>query len=163
MHVHTYVSPLQRPLTAEENVIRETNLAILNGEEWALQAAAHDMAAFVTDEVVLVPIPSSKGKTDINLKLAQAISDVAHCEVMDILVSNARESQRLRRKSGKRGLGKEDIQTMLKHPYTGTKHVVLIDNVRATGATIDSALAVLSAASYLVYAQAEEILEAAMR
>lgn len=116
------------------------------------------MASHVSAHAVLVPIPSSKGYATDNLKLVQAIAKITGCEVLDVLVSNPREKQHLRRRDGFKGHALEDIQTKLKHPVTTIKEIVLIDNVRISGNTINSAMEVLPEASYLVYAQGREIL-----
>jgi len=158
MYLHKYISPLQKPLTKEENIIRETSISLSKDEDWAVKIVSKEMASFVSKNSVLVPIPSSKGIAINNLKLVKAISAITHCEINDILISNPRESQKLRRRSGVKGYKVEDIKTSLKHPLPYNKEIIMIDNIRVTGATIDSAFKVLPNASYLVYAQGDEIL-----
>lgn len=156
-HVHNYVSPRLRPLNEEENRIRDISHALAKGEDWAIQIAAKEMAGFVPPNSVLVPVPSSKGTTTPNLKLCQAICNLAGCEILDSLTSVPRESQKERRKRGLPGHAEDQIETQMIKPCDTDKHIVLIDNVRTSGATINSVLRVLPCASYLVYAQAQEL------
>ena len=158
VHIHNYVSPRQRPLTQEEAYIRDVAHALAKGEDWAIEVAAKEMSEFVPSNSILVPIPSSQGNTSNNLKLAQAISNISNCEVLDSITSLPRDSQKSRRHVGIPGHSEKEIETQLTKPCDTNKNFILIDNVRTTGATINSALRVLPCASYLVYAQAQEVL-----
>ena len=155
--IHQYYSPRQKQLNPQEEHIRNIAQGLAKGDIQAIQEAAKDMAKYVPSNTVLVPIPSSQGNTSNNLKLAQEIAKITNCKVMDILTSQPRDSQKSRRRQGIPGHKTEDIKTDLTN-MCDTNNIILIDNVRTTGATIDSAKQKLPCASYLVYAQAEEIL-----
>jgi len=155
--VHNYYSPRQKNLTPQEEHIRNIAIGLSKGDPQAINEAAQDMAKLVPLNSTLVPIPNSQGDTSSNLKLAQEIAKLTNSKVIDVLASNPRDSQKERRRQGIPGLQTEDIQTTLKNTCE-TDNVILIDNVRTTGATINSAMKLLPCATYLVYAQAEEIL-----
>lgn len=156
-YIHKYFSPRQKTLTPQEEHIRNIAIGLSKGDLMAISEAAKDMANEIPPNSTLVPIPSSQGNTQSNLKLAQEIAKLTQSKVIDILSSNPRDSQKERRRQGIPGHKTEDIQTSLTN-ICDSNNIILIDNVRTTGATINSAIQQLPCANYLVYAQAEEIL-----
>ena len=158
--VENYVSPRQRELTPSEIEIREVAYQLKTSNQQAIEAAAAVMAAHVTSESILVPIPDSGGSTEANINLCAAISKLTGAMVSDSLYrARAVESSSRRRQQGKPGIKAEDHNMRSRHEFAATQKVLFIDNVLTTGATADAArLATNGVGGLLAYAKAEEVL-----
>ena len=117
--------------------------AIKNGDEYAIQRAAAEMAEMVPDNAVLIPMPNHHGRVDADtdtMVLAQAISEITGRPVIKALEGVERES----RKADK---AKPKSQQM-KAADLGFRQVMeiqegtvpyIVDNVVASGLTAQAA------------------------
>lgn len=133
---------------------RETAYSLKAGDPVAVRAAAARMAAAVSPDDVLVPVPSSKGSRDDTLTLAEAIANVVGCRVADVLRRREPvESLHSLRHAGRWVEGDHDIYAVGKLPPHGD--VWLIDNVVTSGGTLAACRNALGGAGAgLVYADA---------
>lgn len=165
-----YTSPRRRPLTEEEREVRRLAYALKVPTDEALTAAAKALAPLLDaaeapeTRLVLMPIPNSVGSIDANRQLANAIA----AEVrrlypgrrVAVRVTIGRmhpvASSCQRRRQGKRGLRAEDhAMIRIAGPLTATGTAFyFVDNVMATGATIDAARQALGFGDALVWAHA---------
>lgn len=125
-----------------------------SGDATAVRYAAAAMAPLLPPGATLVPVPSSRGDTSANRRLAEAIARLAHARVDDGLGREPGESQYARRKRGVSPLAASEQRV----EWTGGRlrdPVVLIDNVVTSGATATSAeRAIGRTAAILVWADA---------
>ncbi len=91
--------------------------------------------------IVLVPIPSSKGDTTLNLHLAEALAARIGATVVDALHGPERQSSRDRKKAGLPGLRAQQMPMTLRaqRQVDLAGSVYLIDNVLDTGETLRAA------------------------
>ena len=126
---------------------------IKEGDAKAIATAAEDMARFVKDGDILVPIPSRSGKATTSLELAKAISKQSgKGTVVDALAGAERESIYEAKKAGKALPKPADLGIRLVGEIPEGR-VLLIDNVLATGTTMEAALNAIPEANVLVYAK----------
>jgi hypothetical protein len=166
--VHRYWSPRQKTLTADEVRVRDIAYRLADGDPAAARLAAKDMAPLVRPGDILVPVPSSRGQTAANRALAEAIQEQAQksgveVQVADLLVGIGYESQRERAVRGARRASADEIvqSLFLRDQAVDTPgELVLVDNVRTTGATIEAArMALPRPARSLVWAKAETFVD----
>ena len=152
---HVYVSPRWRELTPDEVHIRDVAYSIKNGSSAMIKEAARDMAKFVDPKNILVPIPSSKGSLDANFALANEISRLTGAVVVDALgIKTPRESNRELSLAGKERLPPKKLGFNLRGSIRADR-VLFIDNVSASGSTIQAACNLLNGGNGLVYAKVE--------
>ena len=142
MYCHDYYS---------EPGVREIAHAMKNGDSMAIHKAAKDMAKFVNEEDILVPIPSRNGRATTTLLLAKAIAKISGSKVANILSGNDRQALYDLKKEG--GKVNDDFFGYRTKRNPKKSNVVLIDNVYATGATANAASNSFNNARVLVYAK----------
>lgn len=160
-----YVSPRERKLTTDEAARRDIAIKLRDADPAAVEQAAKAMAPLVGADAVLVPVPDSQGSTGANRALASAIAALTgDSTVSDVLGRAAPvESSAERRRRGLRGLSETEHGIVAKGDIPAGR-LVLIDNVRTTGATTRAAQAALGRpADVVTYAQAREVTAAAPR
>jgi len=91
--------------------------------------------------VVLVPVPSSKGDTTANRRLAEAVAARIGATVVDALHGPERQSSRDRKKAGLSGLRAQQMPMTLRaqRQVDLAGSVYLVDNVLDTGETLRAA------------------------
>lgn len=154
----TYVSPRRRPLNEEEQETRRIAYALKNPEAHReMKIAAQEMAALLPPNLpglTLVPLPASSGCKKANLALSRAIS-AAYGKQARVVEAIERivpvESSCLRRRRGLPGLRAADHQFKRVLGWL-TMPVYLVDNVSATGATIEAATWAIGGGCGLVWA-----------
>lgn len=158
-----YISPRERVLTPEENKIRDISYALKTPSGWAIEAAAEAMAKMIehNEEITLIPMPSSKGDTSSNLKLAISIVlKMGKGKISNILGRKEPvESSSKRRVKGQKGL-KPQQHGLVRHRDAPTLRgaIILIDNTVTTGSTFDAAVLLIPEAVGLAYSKASEVL-----
>lgn len=153
---HTYYSPRWKELSPEEVHVREVAYSIKNADSPYMKEAAKDMAKLVQPNSILVPLPTSKGDTSANKKLANEIAALSGSKVVDILSVTPRESNLVRAKTNQTRLGARQMGMFFTSPPS-TNKIYFIDNVLASGATIQAARNTLGAGVGLVYAKVPDI------
>lgn len=167
---HHYVSPRNRPLTEEEREVRRIAYALKVPTDEALDTAAAALAPLVDAaeapgvSIVLMPVPASTGSIDANRQLANAIAAEVRRRYpgrrVAVRVTVGRmhpvESSCARRRRGERGLRADDhAMIRIAGPLTATGSAYyFVDNVLATGATMDAARQALGFGGALVWAMA---------
>jgi predicted amidophosphoribosyltransferase len=158
------VSPRWRPLSDEEQETRRIAYAIKSSDaSREIAAAAAAMAALLPPNLpslTLVPLPASSGCKKANLALSRAISAAysqAHGTQARVVEAIERtvpvKSSCLRRRRGLPGLRAADHQFMRVGGWLPMP-VYLVDNVAATGATMEAAVRAIGAGVGLVWAEA---------
>lgn len=132
---------------------RETAHAMKNGEHWAIGKAAQAMAKYIPTNSVLIPIPSHTGKATYTLELAKRIARATNAEVLDALKCEPREMLYNLKKQGKKPSPRQ-MGFYLVHSLPEGKHIVILDNVVATGTTAAAALMATGKGIVLAYAAA---------
>lgn len=90
--------------------------------------------------VVLVPVPSSKGDTTANLRLAQALARRLSARVADVLQGVARQSNVSRKRSGQTSLRAQQMPMSASGlSWEPSSQVFFVDNVFDTGETMRAA------------------------
>lgn len=153
---HPYKSPRWGTLTPEEANVRDVAYSIKNPNSDKIDIAAQSMASYVSSSNVLIPIPSSKGDTSANLKLANAIAKLTGATVIDALgIKAPRMSNRQLGIEGKTRLKAKKLGFTLRQSVNAS-NVLFIDNVSASGATIQAAQNLINGGHGLVYAKVDE-------
>ena len=129
---------------------REVAHAAKNGDKAAIRKMAKSMAAKIPSGSTLVPVPSRTGKATMTLDLANEIAKITGSKVADVLSGAERESLYDIKKSGRRA-SVSDLG--FKASGKAVINPVLIDNVFATGLTLDAAKAALPEARMVAYAR----------
>lgn len=156
LYVAKYISPRQRPLTAEEAHIRSIAYALKEADPVAITLAAPAMAALIDGPCWLVPVPASSGSLAANFALARAIAQWLPGARVKCAVARAHpvESSCQRRLRGHLGL------TVLEHAIIRTAEPMeplmayFVDNVITTGTTIAACRRALGWGTGLTYADA---------
>jgi len=133
---------LAKPEIAEQ--IKYIAKGLKKSDEYSLGFASSVMANTIKQistnlkDIILVPIPSSSGSTEANLKLCEAIAAHIDVKIADILTAPKAESSYLLRKAKQAGKTAQEISMSVldTSPIEG---VILIDNVITTGNTIYAA------------------------
>lgn len=131
----------------------ETAHAMKNGENWAVLKASQEMAAFIPSNCVLIPMPSHTGAATYTLKLAQRIARMTSAQVLDILKGARRETLYNLKKQGRHILPKKLGFYLTEEPPTD-KHILILDNVVATGTTATAAVQAVGRGLVFAYAAA---------
>jgi hypothetical protein len=119
--------------------------------------AATDMAKYVNPDTILVPMPSSKGDVSANKELADAIAKLTGASVIDAVGLKApRVSNRDLELSGRTRLTAKKMGFVLRQSLD-SRCVMFVDNVSASGATIQAAQNLINGGDGLVYAKVEGI------
>lgn len=122
-------------------------------EAAAIEAAATEMATRVSESDTLVPIPSSTGTAKATLRLAEAIAAKSGATAIDVLESDPTAGQYETKKAGGEPLTTTQIGTRLKGDRPKGR-ILLVDNVLATGNTMEAAKAAVGGQSEpLVFAK----------
>ena len=152
-----YVSPRNRQLTEGEKIIRQVAYDLKIPTPAAIAVAAPIMAALLEREPCwLIPVPSSSGSTEANMRLCRAIKTfIPEARiVVGILRAHPVESSCARRRRGLLGLAVEQHSfkrccgPLLRLP------VWFVDNVVTTGTTLKAAHLAFGTGDGLVYADA---------
>ena len=158
--VHQYVSPRRRALTDSERLVREIAYRIKDGDKEAIDVAARLMSQLVPSGAVIVPAPGSRHGSFRGIdKLAQKIADLTNGVMIPAVVrTRSVESSRDRRVEGHPGLGPDAHRGSMKlvRRLDSRVPVVIVDNVAATGATLESVRELMSpsvSVSAVVWAQ----------
>lgn len=158
--VHRYVSPRRRALTDSERLVREIAYRIKDGDEEAIDIAARLMSQLVPSGVVIVPAPGSASGSFRGIdKLADRIATLTNGVMIPAVVrTRSVESSRDRRVEGRPGLGPDAHRGSMKlvRRLDSRVPVVIVDNVAATGATLESVRELMSpsvSVSAVVWAQ----------
>lgn len=142
--VHRYVSPRERALTPEETRVRDVAYGIKHGDTEAIATAAEAMSRLVPSGAVVVPAPSSRagsygGVSRLAVEIAKAVNGIYAEPVgrrSDVPSSHAR------RRLGGHGLDvDEHVGSMIGRtidPCPEGRPIVVIDNVAASGATLEA-------------------------
>lgn len=169
-----YISPRQRPLTAAEKLTRSIAYDLKTGEGEAVKTAAAEMAALIAGRVnvILVPVPDSRGDTGANMRLCRGISEMLGKEkvsIIDLLKRSAPVvSQCMQRRQGKKisysveqhGICADAVFCKMLAAMCnedGTT-LVYVDNVLSTGSTVRACIAATGIpGDALVFAKIVEI------
>lgn len=158
-----YVSTAEatgREFTAEEKSTRDLAERLKIGDDEAIETVAPEMAARLSDNALLIPLPDSKGNVEANQKLARAIAAIR--PGTDVLPAVGRlsetESSMLRRRAGRIGLTADEQASSMSRllDVPPDRPVFLVDNIEVTGSTAEGARRVLDApqARTLTFAKA---------
>lgn len=123
---------------------------IKDGDRIAIRLAAEKMSPLVKKGDILVPVPSHNGRAEYTLTLSRQIATLTGAVVMDALAGEKRESSYLLKKKGIM-LQAGDLGFRL----VGQKpegHVLVVDNVIASGNTARAAVDVVPGATVLALA-----------
>jgi hypothetical protein len=153
IYANEYISPKMRELTDDEIDVRNTAISIKKSTSPDINKAAADMAKHVDKDNILVPIPSSKGDISANMALANAISSITGAVVVDALsILKERQSNLELGKANRKRLGAREMGLILSQPVMANR-VLFIDNVSASGASIQAAINLINGGKGLVYAK----------
>lgn len=121
----------------DEGDYRELAHRMKDGDPSAIEEAARRMSKIVLPNSVLVPVPSHTGRSTYTKDLAEAISRMSGCHVVDALEGLRRESLYSQKKAGVKpsveSLGLR-IRNGVSLPSDGSP-ILFVDNVVATGTT----------------------------
>jgi hypothetical protein len=117
---HDYVSPRERPITAEEHNVRHVAYALKKARGWARKEAAEDMAPLATRHDVLVPVPDHTGSTTANRRLARRIARLSGAQLCDALGRRLEvPSSRALRKAGMPHSMRQKLEHLARETYEG--------------------------------------------
>lgn len=156
-YARDYVSPRQRKLTSEEKKTREISYGLKIGESEAVRIASGEMSALITKwkNIILIPVPDSKGNTFANLKLCDAISNRIG-RVKTIVADMLKRREPVISQCLLRRRGKKISYSTAQHKMTadvvfckmlagmcdgGSYKVAYVDNVLTTGSTVNACMA----------------------
>lgn len=131
----------------------ETAHAMKEGASWAIIRAAREMVRYIPKNAVLIPMPSHTGKATYTKELCRLIARDTAAEVRDILRGKERETLYTLKKQGRHILPKKLGFYVTEEPPTG-KHLIIIDNVVATGTTATAAVRAIGGGIVFAYAAA---------
>lgn len=126
----------------------------------AIRTMAKDLAGFVKAGCVLVPIPNRYGFATNTLSLAKMIvrESKREAKIANVLKGCARASLYDCKKEGLR-LDQSYFGFYLAAPLPSGKHIMLVDNVLASGLTATAALELVPSAHILVHSVARNAFE----
>lgn len=162
------VCGIPRALTEEEIEVRRISYALKIPTEEACLVAADAMAKALLPElsdaqIYFIPVPNSVGSVEANRMLAKAIAECLYRqyrteELPRVKIAVGRkhpvESSCARRRSGKAGLAvDEHAMVRVTGPLPANARYYFIDNVVATGNTLQACVDALGFGDGLVYAR----------
>lgn len=128
--------------------------AIKNGDMEAISKAATEMAEFVPDDAVLIPMPGHEGivtdSTDTML-LAKAISEITGAPVYNVLEGAQRGSRHQAKLNRKTGVTAEQMGMHQVGDLPAGSIPIIIDNVVAVGETAKAAIQAIKGSTVLSY------------
>lgn len=131
----------------------ETAHAMKEGAKWAIYKAAAEMVKYIPTNAVLIPMPSHTGRATYTLELCKRIARETAAEVRDILRGSERETLYTLKKQG-RHFSPAKLGFYATEPAPKGKHVIIIDNVVATGTTAAAAVRAIGGGVVFAYAAA---------
>ncbi|MBQ8959375.1 MAG: hypothetical protein IJ057_12905 [Bacteroidales bacterium] len=131
----------------------ETAHAMKEGANWAIYKAAAEMVKYIPTNAVLVPMPSHTGRATYTLELCKRIARETAAEVRDILRGRERETLYTLKKQG-RHFSPAKLGFYVTEPKPEGKHIIIIDNVVATGTTAAAAVRAIGGGVVFAYAAA---------
>lgn len=167
IYAEKYVSPRERPVTAEEQEVRRIAYALkvptseATNRAGAALAPLVDAHAFPGATIVLMPVPSSTNALRANralaLDLAKHLRVLADRNVRikaTVARKHAVQSSCYRRRHRLKGLSVEEhAMVRIAGPLTATNTVFyFVDNVAATGTTLEACRQALGFGDGVVYA-----------
>lgn len=123
---------------------------IKDGDGLAIGLAAEKMSPLVKKGDILVPVPSHNGRAEYTLTLSRQIAALTGAVVMDALAGEKRESSYLLKKKGIMSQA-EDLGFRLMGEIP-EGHVLVVDNVIASGNTARAAVDIIPGATVLALA-----------
>lgn len=124
---------------------------IKDGDGIAIRRAAEKMSPLVKKDDILVPVPSHNGRAEYTLTLSRQIAALTGAVVKDVLAGEKRESSYLLKKKGiMLQVGNLGFRLIGDKPEG---HVLVVDNVIASGNTAKAAVDVISDATVLALAE----------
>lgn len=124
---------------------------IKDGDGIAIRRAAEKMSPLVKKGDILVPVPSHNGRAEYTLTLSRQIAALTGAVVKDVLAGKKRESSYLLKKKGiMLQVGDLGFRLIGDKPEG---HVLVVDNVIASGNTAKAAVDVISDATVLALAE----------
>lgn len=148
--LHEYVSPRTRPLTPQEDFVRNVAYGIKTGDHTSIEIAAQAMAPFVGIGVVVVPAPSSAAHNFGGvMALAQRVAQLVEGRMMPLVqrVRDVASSHQARREGGYTPSILHHVASMSTDDLEDfdllVNDVAIVDNVVVTGATIEAMRSVL--------------------
>lgn len=133
---------------------REIAHGIKSGNKKAIETAALQMASRVRHSDILIPVPGRGGRAKSTLSMAQAIARVSGATVADIIAGNKRESMYIAKANGRTLTAKElGFRLLGDIPEASGGHYLLVDNIIATGTTMQAALQLIPNAKPLAFAK----------
>ena len=164
MQIHAarrYISPRTRALTPQENETRNISYTLKDPRQWdfplCVSIAAEEMAALIDGPCNLIPIPSSRGSTEANRRLANAIADrVKGARVVDGLRRTRPVPSSCERHKAKRG-GLPIEEHHLErdwHGWVDALPTYFVDNTTTSGNTLRAARAAFQFGNGLVFSDA---------
>lgn len=124
---------------------------IKDGDGIAIRRAAEKMSPLVKKDDILVPVPSHNGRAEYTLTLSRQIAALTGAVVKDVLAGEKRESSYLLKKKGiMLQVGDLGFRLIGDKPEG---HVLVVDNVIASGNTVKAAVDVISDATVLALAE----------
>lgn len=125
--------------------------ALKTGYSEIICQAASLMVNMVGPNAVLIPIPSHEGRASYTLHLARELSRLTDATIADILMCKPHESSYELKHQG-RVLKAEEMGFKLMEPLITDRHVILVDNVIASGNTAKAAINLLPGATMIALA-----------
>ena len=123
---------------------------IKDGDGLAIGLAAEKMSPLVKKGDILVPVPSHNGRAEYTLTLSRQIAELTGAVVMDALAGEKRESSYLLKKKGIMSQAEDLGFRLIGEIPEG--HVLVVDNVIASGNTARAAVDIIPGATVLALA-----------
>lgn len=131
---------------------------IKKGNAEAIQTAAKEMAEFVPDNAVLIPMPNHNGVVTEDMdtmKLAKAISEITGAPVYNVLAGESRESRHVAKLNRQEGVTAEQMGMRQTGEIPEGSIPMIIDNVVAVGETAKAAIKAIRNSSVLAYTKGQ--------
>ena len=164
MNIHAarrYISPRTRTLTPEEHETRHISYRLKESRQWDFDhvtaIAAYEMAAMIEGPCALIPIPSSRGSTEANRRLANQIAkQVPGARVIDCLRRTRPVESSCQRHKTRRGALPVDEHHLERDPtkWLDTVRTYFVDNTTTSGNTLRAARKALGFGDALVFSDA---------
>ena len=131
---------------------------IKKGNAEAIQTAAKEMAEFVPDNAVLIPMPNHNGVVTEDMdtmKLAKAISEITGAPVYNVLAGESRESRHVAKLNRQEGVTAEQMGMRQTGEIPEGSIPMIVDNVVAVGETAKAAIKAIRNSSVLAYTKGQ--------